>query len=133
MPQHWQAAEYWLAGNLGSGGSEAPYIARNSSYYFLFTNKGTCCKGASGTYYVVVGSSTGPYLDKNSVDLNKNSGTTLVTTQGNYVGPDYVCLFMKNGVNYFTHHYADNQNSRARFKVGNLGRDAALCLSITRN
>jgi|GEM_PF-346793 len=137
-------SSYWLAGNVasdgttrGNSGSEAPYIVRNGSYYYLFINKGACCKGASSTYYVVVGRSssiTGPYLDKNGVDLNKNGGTTLIATQGNYVGPGCVGLFVENGVNYFTHHYYDgNQNGRARLSVGNLGWDGAAWPFITRD
>jgi arabinan endo-1,5-alpha-L-arabinosidase len=137
-------SSYWLAGNVGadgstrgSSGSEAPYLVRNGSYYYLFLNKGACCKGASSTYYVVVGRSssiTGPYLDKNGVDLNKNGGTTLIATQGSYVGPGCVGLFTENGVNYLTHHYYDgNQNGRARLSVGNLGWDGSAWPFITRD
>ncbi len=137
-------SSYWLAGNVGSdgttrnsSGSEAPYIVRNGAYYYLFINKGACCKGSSSTYYVVVGRSssiTGPYVDKNGVDLNKNGGTTLIATKGNYVGPGCVGLFIENGVNYLTHHYYDsNQNGRARLSVGNLGWDGAAWPFITRD
>jgi arabinan endo-1,5-alpha-L-arabinosidase len=137
-------SSYWLAGNVaadgttrGSSGSEAPYLVRNGAYYYLFINKGACCKGASSTYYVVVGRSssiTGPYVDKNGVDLNKNGGTTLIATKGSYVGPGCVGLFVENGVNYLTHHYYDgNQNGRARLSVGNLGWDGAAWPFITRD
>ncbi len=138
------SSSYWLAGNVGSdnvtrgnSGSEAPYIVRNGAYYYLFINKGACCKGSSSTYYVVVGRSssvTGPYVDRNGVDLNKNGGTTLIATKGNYVGPGCVGLFTENGVNYLTHHYYDsNQNGRARLSVGNLGWDGAAWPFITRD
>jgi arabinan endo-1,5-alpha-L-arabinosidase len=137
-------SSYWLAGNVGSdnvtrgaSGSEAPYIVRNGAYYYLFLNKGACCKGSSSTYYVVVGRSssvTGPYVDRNGVDLNKNGGTTLIATKGNYVGPGCVGLFIENGVNYLTHHYYDsNQNGRARLSVGNLGWDGSAWPFITRD
>ena len=135
---------YWLAGNVGAdgvtrgnSGSEASYVVHNGSYYYLFLNKGACCQGASSTYYVVVGRSasiTGPYLDKSGVDLNKNGGTTLIASQGNYVGPGCVGLFVENGVNYLTHHYYDsNQNGRPRLSVGNLGWDGAAWPFITRD
>ncbi|GGG49055.1 family 43 glycosylhydrolase [Hymenobacter glacieicola] len=134
----------WLAGNVAAdgvtrnnSGSEAPYIVRNGSYYYLFINKGACCQGSSSTYYIQVGRSTsitGPYLDKNGVDLNKNGGTTLIATKGNYVGPGHVGLFQENGANYLTHHYYDsNQNGRARLSVGNMGWDAAAWPFITRD
>ena len=134
---------YWLAGNVGSNGargssgSEASYIVRNGSYYYLFLNKGACCQGANSTYYVQVGratSVTGPYLDRNGVDMNKNGGTTLIATSGNYVGPGCVGLFVENGVNYLTHHYYDkNDNGRTRLCVGNLGWDGSSWPFITRD
>ena len=133
----------WIAGNVaadgtrGSSGSEASYIVRNGAYYYLFLNKGKCCLGSSSTYYIQVGRSssvTGPYLDKNGVDMNKNGGTTLIATSGNYVGPGCVGLYIENGVNYLTHHYYDsNQNGRARLCVGNMGWDASAWPFITRD
>ncbi|UOQ50947.1 family 43 glycosylhydrolase [Hymenobacter cellulosivorans] len=134
----------WLAGNVAAdgvtrnnSGSEAPYIVRNGSYYYLFLNKGACCNGSSSTYYIQVGRSTsitGPYVDKNGVDLNRNGGTTLMATQGNYVGPGHVGLFQENGANYFSHHYYDsNQNGRARLSVGNMGWDGAAWPFLTRD
>jgi arabinan endo-1,5-alpha-L-arabinosidase len=135
---------YWLTGNVAAdgvtrntSGSEAPYIVRNGSYYYLFINKGLCCNGSASTYYIQVGRSTsvtGPYLDKSGVDLNKNGGTTLIATSGDYVGPGHVGLFVENGANYLTHHYYDNsQNGRARLSVGNMGYDAAAWPFITRD
>ena len=134
---------YWLAGNVnssnvrGNSGSEASYIVRNGSYYYLFLNKGACCQGSNSTYYVQVGRSssvTGPYLDKSGVDMNKNGGTTLLATQGNYVGPGCVGLYVENGVNYLTHHYYDsNDNGRPRLSVGNLGWDGSAWPFITRD
>ena len=62
------------------GGIEAPTIVRNGNYYYLFVSKGTCCDGAKSTYHIDYGRSpdiTGPYLDKNGVDMMKGGGTTL--------------------------------------------------------
>ncbi len=62
-----------------SGGIEAPNIVYNGGYYYLFVSKGACCQGANSTYYIAYGRSTsltGPYLDKNGVDM-KNGGGTL--------------------------------------------------------
>ncbi|MCB2407865.1 family 43 glycosylhydrolase [Hymenobacter lucidus] len=134
----------WLAGNVAAdgvtrntSGNEAPFIVRNGSYYYLFINKGLCCKGAGSTYYIQVGratSVTGPYLDRSGVDLNRNGGTTLLATKGNYVGPGHVGLFQENGANYFTHHYYDsNQNGRARLSVGNMGWEASGWPFLTRD
>lgn len=133
----------WIAGNVladgsrGNSGSEASYIVRNGAYYYLFINKGNCCQGSNSTYYIQVGRSSnvaGPYLDKNGVDLNKNGGTTLIATAGNYVGPGCVGLYVENGVNYLSHHYYDsNDNGRVRLSVGNMGWDAAAWPFITRD
>lgn len=127
-----------IAGNSGgTSGSEAPYIVRNGSYYYLFVNKGACCQGASSTYYIQVGRSTsvtGPYLDKNGVNMLNNGGTTLLATSGNYVGPGHVGLFQEDGYNYLTHHYYDaNESGRARLSVANLGFDGAGWPFITRD
>ena len=133
----------WIAGNVladgsrGNSGSEASYIVRNGSYYYLFINKGKCCLGSSSTYYVQVGRSSnvaGPYLDKSGVDLNNNGGTTLIASSGNYVGPGCVGLYMENGLNFLSHHYYDsNDNGRVRLSVGNMGWDTAAWPFITRD
>ena len=133
----WLASNVAADGTRGNSGSEASYLVRNGGYYYLFLNKGACCKGSSSTYYIQVGRSqsvTGPYLDKSGVDMNKNGGTTLLATSGNYVGPGCVGLYVENGVNYLTHHYYDsNQSGRTRLCVGNLGWDGSAWPFITRD
>lgn len=133
---------YWIAGNASgstrnNSGSEAPYIVRNGGYYYLFINKGLCCKGSSSTYYIQVGRSTsvtGPYRDKNGVDLNNNGGSTLLGSSGSYVGPGHMGLYQEGGANYATHHYYDSsQNGRARLCVGNMGYDGAAWPFLTRD
>lgn len=70
----------WTRIASASGGIEAPTIVRNGSYYYLFVSKGTCCDGANSTYHIEYGRSssiTGPYLDKNGVNMLSGGGTTL--------------------------------------------------------
>jgi arabinan endo-1,5-alpha-L-arabinosidase len=81
-------SRYHLAAD--SSGIENPFIMRNGSYYYLFVSKGTCCDGANSTYRIAYGRSTsvtGPYLDKNGVNMLNGGGTVLEATAGQWVGP----------------------------------------------
>ncbi len=72
-----------------SGGLEGANIVRNGSYYYLFASKGVCCAGANSTYYIVYGRSTsitGPYLDKNGVDMKNGGGTVFESSDSGYAG-----------------------------------------------
>jgi arabinan endo-1,5-alpha-L-arabinosidase len=71
------------------GGLEGGNIVYNGGYYYLFASKGLCCKGASSTYYIVYGRSTsitGPYLDKNGVDMKNAGGTVFEGSDSGYAG-----------------------------------------------
>jgi arabinan endo-1,5-alpha-L-arabinosidase len=91
---------------------EAPYIARNGDYYYLFINRGACCKGASSTYYVQVARSTsiyGPYTD---------ARTLLPNTDGKYKGPGHIGVLKQDGCNYVSTHYYDlNDNGAAKLDI----------------
>jgi arabinan endo-1,5-alpha-L-arabinosidase len=72
-----------------SGGLEGANIVYNGGYYYLFASKGLCCKGASSTYYIVYGRSTsitGPYLDKNGVDMKNAGGTVFESSDSGWAG-----------------------------------------------
>ena len=72
-----------------SGGLEGANIVYNGGYYYLFASKGICCAGASSTYYIVYGRSTsitGPYLDKNGVDMKNAGGTVFESSDSAYAG-----------------------------------------------
>ncbi len=106
---------HWIAGNVSGStrngsNSEAPYIVQNGSFFYLFINKGACCRGVNSTYHVQIGRSssiTGPYVDPNGKALENDGGTDVLTTSGHYIGPGQVGLFTENGVNYLSHHYYD--------------------------
>lgn len=60
---------------------EAPFIYRRDGWYYLFVSWDYCCRGMKSTYRVVVGRSrkvTGPYLDKNGVDMLQGGGTLVI-------------------------------------------------------
>jgi arabinan endo-1,5-alpha-L-arabinosidase len=98
---------------LASGDAEAPYIMKNGSYYYLFINRGACCRGTgSTTYRIQVGRSTsitGPYLDKSGRNMNSGGGSDLVVTTGRYIGPGHFGF----GNGKVTYHFYDGQASGA--------------------
>ncbi|MDF7810603.1 family 43 glycosylhydrolase [Hymenobacter sp. YC55] len=122
---------------VANGGVEAAYVKQRGGYYYLFINRGNCCQGSNSTYYIQVGRSTspsGPFLDRNGVDLNNNGGSTLLSTAGRYVGPGHAGIFEENGVSYFSHHYYDLDNSgQAKLDVAKLSWDATEWPIVSRN
>jgi arabinan endo-1,5-alpha-L-arabinosidase len=65
----------------GNGAIEAPFIFKKDKYYYLFVSWDRCCSGPNSTYNIRVGRSekiTGPFLDKDGVDLAKNGGTLVL-------------------------------------------------------
>ena len=61
---------------------EAPYLHKGADgMYYLFVNWFACCDGADSTYVIVVGRSasvTGPFVDRNGVDMTQGGGTLLL-------------------------------------------------------
>lgn len=101
----------------GGGGAdwEAPYLMKEGSYYYLFANRGACCRGTSSTYYVQVGratSPTGPY----------SGWRTVLGTSGRYIGPGHFGLLRHNGSNFVSIHYYDgSDNGNAKLDILNMG------------
>ena len=89
---------------------EASYLWRRGGYYYLFVNWGSCCSGVDSTYNIRVGRSTaitGPYLDRNGVDMVNGGGTLFMEANGKYTGPGHVGILSENGNLLLTHHYYD--------------------------
>lgn len=73
-----------------SGGIEAPTIVYRSGYYYLFVSTGLCCQGTNSTYQIRYGRSTsitGPYVDKNGVNMMNGGGSLLDGGNSRWVGP----------------------------------------------
>ena len=119
------------SGKLGSsvthllgGGSprdyEAPYITRNGGYYYLFVNRGLCCKGADSGYYVEVlraTSVTGPY---------SGARTVLSNIDGRFKGPGHIGVLKQDGCQFVSTHYYDtndNGNAKLQFHKMSYGSD----------
>lgn len=89
---------------------EASYLWRRGNYYYLFVNWGSCCSGVNSTYNIRVGRSTsvtGPYLDRNGVDMASNGGTLFLRGTGKFTGPGHVGILSESGIQWFGVHYYD--------------------------
>jgi len=84
---------------------EASFLAKHDGYYYLFVNWGSCCQGVKSTYNIRVGRSrkiTGPYVDKDGVDMLKAGGTLLLSNQGPLYGPGHAGILIESGKSWFT-------------------------------
>jgi arabinan endo-1,5-alpha-L-arabinosidase len=117
-----------------SGSIEASYLYRRGSYYYLFCNWGSCCDGVDSTYNIRVGRSTsitGPYLDKNGVNMVNGGGTLFMRASGRYVGPGHVGILSEGGTLLLTHHYYDANSWDNGYQAYGSPRFAMLPLSWT--
>lgn len=92
---------------------EASYLYHYGNYFYLFVNWGSCCDGIESTYNIRVGRSlniTGPYLDRNSVNMMSSGGTLFLQTTGKYLAPGQIGILNDNGHFYFGYHYLDANN-----------------------
>jgi arabinan endo-1,5-alpha-L-arabinosidase len=96
----------------GSTAIEAPFIFRRGSYYYLWTSFDLCCQGASSTYRIMVGRSTGitgPYVDRNGTAMTSGGGTEVLAGHGAIHGPGHEAVIADSDSDVlFYHYYADN-------------------------
>ena len=87
---------------------EAPFIHKRGDFYYLFINHGICCRGLNSTYDIRIGRSkkiTGPYLDKEGLDLKTGGGTIILKTDGDRIGPGHASILKRNGKEFLAYHY----------------------------
>lgn len=105
-----QVANNAVGGGWGSA-EEGSCIYQHGGYWYLFANWGGCCAGVNSTYNIRVGrgtSPTGPYYDRNGVDLNNSGGTMFLESTARYNGPGHAAIMQDtNGTNWFTYHFYD--------------------------
>ncbi|HEX6963048.1 MAG TPA: arabinan endo-1,5-alpha-L-arabinosidase [Lacipirellula sp.] len=109
-----------LARNPPSTAIEAPYLHKRGDDYYLFVNWGSCCAGPNSTYNIRVGRSsspTGPFYDRNNVNLYAGGGTLVLGSEGERIGPGHAGIFEENGVEYFGYHYEGTQLHSAKFDI----------------
>jgi arabinan endo-1,5-alpha-L-arabinosidase len=87
---------------------EASYIYQDGGYYYLFVDWGMCCRGANSTYNIRLGRSrkvTGPYLDKDGVNMLYGGGSLFLDSTGPLIGPGHAGIIVDNGTNWFSCHF----------------------------
>ncbi len=103
---------------------EASCIHQQGDYYYLFVNWGQCCRGTNSTYNIRVGRSatiTGPYLDREGVDMLKGGGSLLLGTAGYHIGPGHAGILQEGGTNWFSYHYySGRQGGLPMLELGTL-------------
>lgn len=117
-----------------SGSIEAAYLFQQGSYYYLFCNWGSCCDGVDSTYNIRVGRSTsitGPYLDRNGVNMVSGGGTLFMRASGKHSGPGHVGILAEGGTQLLTHHYYDANSWDSGYVAYGTARFAMLPLSWT--
>jgi arabinan endo-1,5-alpha-L-arabinosidase len=100
---------------------EAVTLYEHDGYFYQFVNWGWCCRGVNSTYNIRVGRSkeiTGPYLDRDGVDLLKGGGSLLLETEGTFIGPGHAGILKDGDKSWMSYHFYDGaQNGRSRLAI----------------
>ncbi len=91
-----------------SSKSEASDLIYRDGWYYLFVNRGSCCKGVASTYEIRVGRSKdpmGPYLDHDGVNMARGGGDSFLKGTKAQVGPGHFGRVFIDGVEKFSCHY----------------------------
>ena len=100
---------------------EAPFIFPKNGWYYLFASWDLCCKGKDSTYKVVVGRSkrvTGPYLDRDGVDMAKGGGSLVIQGDGDWQALGHNSAYTFDGKDYLVlHAYETADKYRQKLKV----------------
>lgn len=111
-----------IAARPNNGGAiEAPSIVYRNGYYYLFASIDSCCKGVNSTYKMVYGRSasiTGPYVDKNGVNMMNGGGTILDTGNVRWKGPGGQDVV--NGNLIVRHAYDATDNGNPKLLISDL-------------
>jgi arabinan endo-1,5-alpha-L-arabinosidase len=88
---------------------EASCMIFQDGWYYLFGTRGSCCRGADSGYNIRMGRAkkpTGPFLDKEGVELIKGGGTLFCASGGRVIGPGHFGLEDEGeGVQKWSMHY----------------------------
>jgi arabinan endo-1,5-alpha-L-arabinosidase len=107
-------------------GIEGPSITYRNGYYYLFASIDVCCKGVDSTYKIVYGRSTsitGPYLDKNGVNMMNGGGTVLDAGNTVWKGPGGQDIYDNNVIT--RHAYDATDNGAPKLLINDLRWDSS--------
>lgn len=126
QPEEWRTVARrprdFTAGDSSAGNAaiEGPFVFKKGNYYYLFVSWDYCCRAERSDYKVVVGRSekvTGPYLDKNGLDMAKNGGTLIVQGDNKeWYGAGHNSAYTFDGKDYIIYHGYDAKD-RGRSKL----------------
>lgn len=118
---------YSLASRPNNNGAvEAPHITYRNGYYYLFVSFDNCCQGVNSTYKMAVGRSTsitGPYYDKNDVNMLNGGGTIFDAGNSQWKGPGHSDIYNNNVI--IRHSYDALNNGRPTMLINDLYWDSA--------
>jgi len=107
---------------------EAPFIIERDGYYYLFVSYDYCCRGASSSYYLVVGRSrqiAGPYVGRDDKSLMEGYGTLLLRGNRRFRGPGHCAVLRDGGEDYLVYHaYDAEHDGRPTLRISPLEWDA---------
>lgn len=107
---------------------EGSFIVNHDGEWFLFASFDACCKGVASTYNVRVGRSsslTGPYVDRNGVDMLKGGGTRILSEYGQWKGPGHNGMLIENGIYWMVYHaYDADQIGISKLRIESISWDA---------
>ena len=105
----------------GNAALEGPFIFKKGDYYYQFLSWDFCCRGPKSTYKLVVGRSktvTGPYVDKEGIDLAKGGGSLVIEGDSDWYGKGHNSVYTFDGKDYcFMHGYDAHDNGRPKLLV----------------
>lgn len=105
----------------GDAAIEAPFIFKKNGFYYQFISFDKCCRGLDSTYNVRVGRSksvTGPYLDKNGVDMNHGGGSLVIAGNDNWVALGHNSAYTFDGKDYLVlHAYETGDNALQKLRI----------------
>jgi arabinan endo-1,5-alpha-L-arabinosidase len=92
------------------GAIEAPFMIERGGYYYLFTSFDYCCRGASSSYYIVVGRSRsvlGPYVGRDGKSQMDGYGTVVLQGNRRFRGPGHEAVLRDGERDYLVYHAYD--------------------------
>lgn len=93
--------------------AEAPQLHYRDGYYYLFESVDSCCQGVNSTYKILVGRSaavTGPYADKNGVELMNGGGSLVISGSERWRGPGHNAILSDGSRTYNVYHSYDAED-----------------------
>jgi arabinan endo-1,5-alpha-L-arabinosidase len=100
---------------------EAPFLIERDGYYYLFTSFDYCCRGASSSYYIVVGRSRdvlGPYVGRDGKSQMDGYGTLVLQGNRRFRGPGHQAVLRDGEHDYLVYHaYDAEHDGRATLRI----------------